>query len=97
MKKMDRERKPTFKLKRGHSLLRDKIGVVVSDKVDAEFLYWAGLVPEVYLYVDGKTKKCIGVSVPFEQYELGMKLIEWKRERDDKEKQKRGRKFGSRG
>lgn len=94
---MERERKPTFKLKKGHSLLRDELGIAVTDRDEAEFLYWAGLVPEVYLYIDGKVKKSIGVSVPIEQYALGKDLLKWKRERDEKEKQKRGRKFGSRG
>lgn len=94
---MERERKPTFKLKKGHSLLRDNVGATVASRAEAEFLYWAGLVPEVYLYIDGKVEKCIGVSVPISQYELGRKLVDWKRERDEKEKEKKGRKFGSRG
>jgi hypothetical protein len=94
---MEKDRKPTFKLKKGHSVLKDKMGVGITDREEAEFLYCAGLVPQMYVYVDGKSKKVIATSVPSDQYSFGKKLLEWKREREEKEKAKRGRKFGSRG
>ena len=82
-----------MKLKAGHVLVKNKDKHIVKSKEDGEFLFDAGMVSYIYTEVDEKSEKVVGVSVPYEQYELAHKLLVWKEERDAKAREKRGRKF----
>jgi hypothetical protein len=92
-----RKPQPQFTTKRGHSLLKDKMGSLIQSRETAEFLYCAGLVPLVYSNVEDGKKRVVAVSIPSEQFPFAKKILEWLEEREEKEKAKRGRKFGSRG
>jgi hypothetical protein len=92
-----RKPQPQFTAKRGHSLLKDSMGSLIQRRETAEFLFGAGLVPLVYFNVEDGKKRVVAVSIPSEQFSFAKRILVWLEEREEKEKAKRGRKFGSRG